>query len=81
MSETKKKPEEQKESEEEKIEKSIQEAYKKGFIDGSQEVYKTYSTFLQNRMLSHLESRKDELAKEIRDIYLLNKAGMKKPLT
>ena len=69
------------ETEEEKIEKSIQEAYKKGFIDGSQEVYKTYSTFLQNRMLSHLESRKDELAKEIRDIYLLNKAGMKKPLT
>jgi hypothetical protein len=32
-------------------------------------------------MLKHFEEKNDELAKELRELYLLNKETMKKPLT
>jgi effector-binding domain-containing protein len=79
MPRTKKEPEQP--SQEEREKEIMTEAYKKGFIDGSAKVYKAYNGFLQDRMLKHFEEKNDELAKEVREIYLLNKETMKKPLT
>ena len=79
MPRTKKKSEQR--SQEERDREIMIEAYKKGFIEGSKKVYETYDNFLQARMLKHFEEKNDELAKEIREIYLLNKETMKKPLT
>jgi effector-binding domain-containing protein len=79
MPRTKKEPEQP--SQEEREKEIMTEAYKKGFIDGSAKVYEAYNGFLQDRMLKHFEEKNDELAKEVREIYLLNKETMKKPLT
>jgi hypothetical protein len=79
MPRTKKEPEQP--SQEEREKEIMTEAYKKGFIEGSKKVYEAYNGFLQDRMLKHFEEKNDELAKEVREIYLLNKETMKKPLT
>lgn len=79
MTEAKNQPEQL--SQEEKEKEIMVEAYKKGFIDGSAKVYEAYDQFLKSKMLKHFEEKNDELAKEIREIYLLNKETMKKPLT
>jgi len=55
----------------------INEAYSRGRTEGGQEVYQTYAMFLQKRMLEHFENKNDELAKEIREIYILTKQNIK----
>jgi hypothetical protein len=76
-----KKKEPEQPSAEEREKEIMTEAYKKGFIEGSQKVYEAYDNFLKKRMLEHFEGKNDELAKEIRELYLLNKDTLKKPLT
>jgi hypothetical protein len=64
-------------SNEEENEKSTNEAYSQGRLDGGQDVYKTYAAYLQKRMLHHFEYINDDLAKEIREIYILTKKNIK----
>ena len=40
-------------------------------LEGQQEIYTMYANFLKTRMMEHFEHKHDDLAKEIRDIYLL----------
>ncbi len=58
-------------------ERLINEAYSRGRAEGGQEVYQAYAAFLQKRMLEHFENKNDDLAKEIRDIYILTKQNIK----
>lgn len=55
----------------------INEAYSQGRAEGGQQVYQTYAMFLQKRMMEHFENQKDDLAKEIREIYILTKQNIK----
>jgi hypothetical protein len=52
-------------------------AFAEGKYEGQQEVYKTFATFLKKRMIAHFEDKNDELAKELREIYLLTKENIK----
>ena len=56
--------------EEEKINKIIKEAFEKGKLEGQQEVWKSMSSFIKNRMFEHYENQKDTLSQELRDLLL-----------
>jgi hypothetical protein len=47
--------------------------YKKAFMAGVKKVYEANNNSLKLRMLKHLEDKNDDLAKEVREIYLLSK--------
>lgn len=55
----------------------ITRAFAEGKSEGQQEVYKTFAAFLKKRMIDHFEDKNDELAKELREIYLLTKENIK----
>jgi hypothetical protein len=53
--------------------------YLEGQEAGQQAVYKIVTDFVAQRMISHFEAKNDELAKELREIYLLIKENIKNP--
>tara|TARA_Y100001938_G_scaffold144236_1_gene218460 strand:+ start:577 stop:846 length:270 start_codon:yes stop_codon:yes gene_type:complete len=57
--------------------KLIRQNYEKGILVGQQEIYKILANFLQQRMNLYFESRRDDLAKECRDILLIIKQNIK----
>ena len=81
MAETKKQSKSSDDIKKEKDEKYItnltKNAYQNGLVAGQQEVYTVISDFLSQRMVEHFELKKDELAKELREIYLLVKQNIK----
>ncbi len=57
--------------------KLIKESYERGLSTGKQEAFTTLATFLQQRMTIYFENRKDDIAKEYRDILLLIRQNIK----
>ena len=53
--------------------------YLEGQEHGQQAIYKVVADFLSERMMGHFQSKNDELAKELREIYLLIKQNIKNP--
>jgi len=61
----------------EETQEQLEQAFQKGKFEGQQEVYKIMADFLKKRMVEHFETKNDELAKELREIYSLIKANIK----
>jgi|AACY02.14.fsa_nt_gi hypothetical protein len=60
----------------EKLLQSYERGKEEGRQIGQQEVYVGITDFLSQRMISHFSLKNDEMAKELREIYLLIKKNV-----
>jgi hypothetical protein len=60
-------------------ENDLETKFMEGQGVGQQSVYRIVSDFLEQRMFEHFQAKNDELAKELREIYLLIKENVKNP--